>query len=162
MDRFNTMLLRACFAFIPLIGIGWILAITDYFGVALTFQQAIAVVLGLACACAFLKYPYFKKAGFLEIMLSLIAFCSWFWMAYNFEDWIVTAHERTPDKWIPGALALVLMMEGLRKAAGRIIACLVWVLIIYAFAGDYLPGALEAAVFPPTKTITYFYFATTL
>ena len=157
MDRFNTMLLRACFAFIPLIGIGWILAITDYFGVALTFQQAIAVVLGLACACAFLKYPYFKKAGFLEIMLSLIAFCSWFWMAYNFEDWIVTAHERTPDKWIPGALALVLMMEGLRKAAGRIIACLVWVLIIYAFAGDYLPGALEAAVFPPTKTITYFY-----
>ena len=157
MDKFNGVFLRVCLAAIPVIGIGWILAVTDYFGVALTFQQVIAVVLGLACASAFLTYPYFEKPGLLEIALSLIAFFSWFWMAYNFEDWIVTAHERTPDKWIPGALALILMMEGLRKAAGKIIACLVWVLILYAFFGDHLPGALEAAVFPPTKTITYFY-----
>jgi len=49
------------------------------------------------------------------------------------------------------------MMEGMRKAAGRIISGLVWVLILYAFFGDHLPGVLEAAVFPPTKTITYFY-----
>ena len=157
MEKFNGIFLRVCLSAIPIIGIGWILAVTDYFGVALTFQQVIAVVLGLACACAFLTYPYFEKPGLLEIALSLIAFFSWFWMAYNFEDWIGTAHERTPDKWIPGALALVLMMEGLRKAAGKIIACLVWVLILYAFFGDYLPGALEAAVFPPTKTVTYFY-----
>ncbi|MEE2995710.1 MAG: TRAP transporter fused permease subunit [Pseudomonadota bacterium] len=157
MDKFNGVFLRVCLAAIPIIGIGWILAITDYFGVALTFQQVIAVVLGFACACAFLTHPYFEKPGLLEIGMSLIAFFSWFWMAYNFEDWIVTAHERTPDKWIPGALALILMMEGLRKAAGKIIACLVWVLIAYAFFGDYLPGALEAAVFPTTKTITYFY-----
>ena len=157
MEKFNGIFLRVCLSAIPIIGIGWILAVTDYFGVALTFQQVIAVVLGLACACAFLTYPYFEKPGLLEIALSLIAFFSWFWMAYNFEDWIVTAHERTPDKWIPGALALVLMMEGVRKAAGKIIACLVWVLILYAFFGDYLPGALEAAVFPPTKTVTYFY-----
>ena len=157
MEKFNGIFLRVCLSAIPIIGNGWILAVTDYFGVALTFQQVIAVVLGLACACAFLTYPYFEKPGLLEIALSLIAFFSWFWMAFNFEDWIVTAHERTPDKWIPGALALVLMMEGLRKAAGKIIACLVWVLILYAFFGDYLPGALEAAVFPPTKTVTYFY-----
>jgi len=157
MGKFNQILLRALYAAIPILGICWILAITDYFGVALTFQQAIAVVLGLACACAFLKYPYFEKPGLLEIALSLIVFSAWFWMAYNFEDWIVTAHERTPDKWVPGALALILMMEGLRKAAGRIIASLVWVLILYAFFGDHLPGALEAAVFPPTKTVTYFY-----
>ena len=157
MDRFTGLFLRFCLAAIPIIGIGWILAVTDYFGVALTFQQVIAVVLGFACACAFVRYPYLEKPGLIEISLSLIAFLSWFWMAYNFEDWIVTAHERTPDKWVPGALALILMMEGLRKAAGKIIAGLVWVLILYAFFGDHLPGVLEAAIFPPTKTITYFY-----
>ncbi len=73
------------------------------------------------------------------------------------EDWIVTAHERTPDKWVPGLIALLILMEGLRKAAGRIIAGLVWVLVAYAFLGDMLPGVLEATVFPPTKTITYYY-----
>ena len=77
MDKFNGIFLRVCFASIPIIGIGWILAVTDYFGVALTFQQVIAVVLGLSCACAFLRYPYFDKPGLLEIALSLIAFFSW-------------------------------------------------------------------------------------
>ena len=80
MEKFNGIFLRVCLSAIPIIGIGWILAVTDYFGVALTFQQVIAVVLGLACACAFLTYPYFEKPGLLEIALSLIAFFSWFWM----------------------------------------------------------------------------------
>lgn len=157
MERFSGMLLRVCLAAMPVLGIAWILALTDYFGVALTFQQVVGVILGIACAAALLRYPYFEKPGPLEFVLALAAFLSWFWMAYNFEDWIVTAHERTPDKWVPGVIALILMMEGLRKSAGRIIAGLVWVLIIYAFIGDVLPGALEASIFPPTKTITYLY-----
>ena len=157
MDWINRAVLNVCLAAIPIVGIGWILAITDYFGIALTFQQVLGVILGLACACALLKYPYFSKPTLLELALAVVAFFCWFWMSYNFEDWIVTAHERTLDKWGPGVLALVLMMEGLRKAAGKIIAGLVWVLILYAFFGNYLPGVLEAEIFPPTKTITYYY-----
>ena len=157
MERFNGTLLRVCLTAMPVLGIAWILALTDYFGIALTFQQVVGVILGIACAAALLRYPYFEKPGLLECVLALAAFLSWFWMAYNFEDWIATAHLRTPDKWVPGVIALVLMMEGLRKSAGRIISGLVWVLIVYAFFGDILPGALEASRFPPTKTITYFY-----
>ena len=157
MELFNRVLLRVCLGAIPIVGIGWILAVTDYFGVALTFQQALGVILGLACACAFLRYPYFSRPGLFEAVLAVTGFLVWFWMSYNFEDWIVTAHERTPDKWVPGAIALFLLMEGLRKSAGKIIAGLVWVLILYAFFGNYLPGVLEAEVFPPTKTLTYYY-----
>lgn len=157
MEKINGVLLRVCLAAIPVIGIGWVLAITDYFGVALTFQQIVGVLLGIACSCAFLKHPYFARPGLLEFVLAIAVFLSWFWMAYSFEDWIVTAHERTPDKWIPGVIALFLMMEGLRKSAGRIIACLVWTLIVYAFFGDHLPGVVQAEVFPPLKTITYLY-----
>ena len=97
MERFSGTLLRVCLAAMPVLGIAWILAITDYFGVALTFQQVVAdVILGIACAAALLRYPYFEKAGTARILhLHSAAFLSWFWMAYNFEDWIVTAHERT-------------------------------------------------------------------
>ncbi len=157
MDAVNRTFLRACLGAIPIAGICWILAVTDYFGVALTFQQALGVILGLACASAFLRYPYFSRPGPLEAVLAVAGILAWFWMSYNFEDWIVTAHERTPDKWVPGAIALLLLMEGLRKAAGRIIAGLVWVLVAYAFLGDHLPGVLEAEVFPPTKILTYYY-----
>ena len=47
MEKFNGIFLRVCLSAIPIIGIGWILAVTDYFGVALTFQQVIAVVLAV-------------------------------------------------------------------------------------------------------------------
>ena len=157
MDKFSAALLRISLGAIPIIGVGWIFDVTDYFRIALTFQQAVGAILGLACAAALLKYPYFKKAGVLDCVLAVVAFGCWLWMAYKFEDWIVTANIRTPDKWVPGVLALVLMMEGLRKSAGKIIAGLVWVLVLYAFFGDNLPGILSADVFPPTKTITYLY-----
>ena len=78
-------------------------------------------------------------------------------MAVNFDDWMVGMHERTPEKWVPGIFAIVLMMEALRKACGRVITILVWVAIVYAYFGHHLPGALEADVFPPTKTILYLY-----
>ena len=158
MEKFNGTLLRVLLAAIPLVGIGWILAVTDYFGIALTFQQVIAVILGFACGAALLKHPYFEKAGTFEFLLAVAAFFAWFWMAYNFEEWVVSGDELGIDKWGPAAIALTLMMEGLRKAAGKIIAGLVWVLLLYSFVGDYLPGVLEAAVDPPAETIHYLYY----
>lgn len=158
MEKFNGTLLRVLLAAIPLVGIGWILAVTDYFGIALTFQQVIAVILGFACGAALLKHPYFEKAGTFEFVLAVVAFFAWFWMAYNFEEWVVSGDELGIDKWGPATIALTLMMEGLRKAAGKIIAGLVWVLLLYSFVGDYLPGVLEAAVDPPAETIHYLYY----
>ena len=55
MERINGVLLRVCLAAIPVVGIGWILAVTDYFGFALTFQQVVAVILGLACTAGLLR-----------------------------------------------------------------------------------------------------------
>jgi len=100
MEKFNGTLLRVLLAAIPLVGIGWILAVTDYFGIALTFQQVIAVILGVACGAALLKYPYFDKAGIFEFVLAVVAFFSWFWMAYNFEEWVISGDELGIDKWV--------------------------------------------------------------
>jgi TRAP transporter 4TM/12TM fusion protein len=157
MDRLLAVLLRVFLGSVPILGIGWVLSVHDRLGLAFTFQQAVAVVLGLALAAAFLKYPYGRKARLFDLALALIGFAAWFWMAYNFEDWIVGMADRTPDKWVPGVIALVLMMEALRKSCGNVITILVWVIITYAFFGDYLPGVLEAEVFPPTKVVLYLY-----
>ena len=157
MERLTALLLRACLGAVPIIGILWIFSVADRFGFAFTFQQAIGVVLGLSIAAAYLKYPYGSRAGLLEIALVVISFATWFWMSWNFEDWIVGMADRTLDKWVPGVVAILAMMEALRKACGKVITTLVWVMIVYAFFGDVLPGALEAEVFPPTKTILYLY-----
>ena len=157
MDRVNWLFLRVCFGLVPIIGVVWIFSILDYMAITLTFQEVIATILGIAMAAAFVRHPYGKAASLLDLVLAILAILSWLWMAVNFDDWMVGMHERTPDKWVPGIFAIVLMMEALRKACGRVITILVWVAIVYAYFGHYLPGALEADVFPPTKTVLYLY-----
>lgn len=157
MERYTALLLRVCLGLVPILGICWIFSVQDRFGVALTFQQMVGTILGLSIAAAYLKHPYGERAGLLEIALALVSFASWFWMAWNFEDWIVGMADRTVDKWVPAIIAVLCMMEALRKACGLVITILVWVMITYAYFGDLLPGVLEAEVFPPTKTILYLY-----
>ena len=150
-------LLHGCLALLPALGIAWILSIPNYFGLALVSQQVVAVVLGIATAAALLKFPYGKQATALDLLLALAAVAAWSWMAVNFELWIVSMADRTPNMCGPGIVALVLTLEGLRKAAGKVIAGLVWLLIGYAYFGNFLPGVIEAEVFPPTKTVLYLY-----
>jgi TRAP transporter 4TM/12TM fusion protein len=157
MDKVNRLFLRVCFGLVPIFGVVWIFSVLDYLAITLTFQEVIATILGIAMAAAFVKHPYGARAGVLDLVLALLAVLSWLWMAVNFEDWMVTMHDRTPDKWVPGVFAIVLMMEALRKACGRVITILVWVTIVYAYFGDLLPGALEAEAFPPTKIVLYLY-----
>jgi TRAP transporter 4TM/12TM fusion protein len=157
MEKSTGLLLRVCLGAVPILGICWIFSVSDRFGVALTFQQMVGTVLGLSMAAAFLKHPYGERAGLLEVGLALLSFASWFWMSWNFEEWVVGMADRTPDKWVPAIIAVLCMMEALRKACGLVITILVWVMIIYAYFGDHLPGVLEAEVFPATKTVLYLY-----
>ncbi len=157
MTRFAGLLLRACLALVPIVGVLWIFSVSDRIGFTLTFQQIVGTILGISVAAAYLKYPYAVRAGPLEITLALISFAAWLWMSINFEDWIVGMADRTLDKWVPGAVAILAMMEALRKACGGVITGLVWIMIAYAFFGGHLPGVLEAETFPPTKVVLYLY-----
>ena len=155
--RLCGLVLRVYLSLMPTIGILWILSVPDYFQWGLVTAQVVVIVLGLANGAAFLKYPYGDKPGPVELGLAIIALGVWLWMSANFEDWMLSMADRPIEMWAPGIIAILLMMEGVRKAAGKVIAGLVWVMIIYAFLGDHLPGVLEAAVFPPTKTVVYLY-----
>jgi len=155
MEKICGLVLRVYLAAMPTIGILWILSVPDYFQWGLVTAQVVVIVLALANGAAFLKYPYGNKAGPLELVLAFACLAVWVLMSTSFEEWMMSMAERPTEMWAPGIVAILLMMEGVRKCAGRIIAGLVWTMIIYAFLGDHLPGVFEAAVFPPTKTVVF-------
>lgn len=142
---------------IPVVGILWVLAVLDRIGFNLVSQQIVALMLGLASAAAFLRYPYRQSPGWIDTALAFLTAACWFWMAVNFIDWTVSLADRTPPMWVPGVIAILLLLEGVRKALGKAIAALVWIMAAYAFFGDWVPGALQAEVYAPTKTILYLY-----
>jgi TRAP transporter 4TM/12TM fusion protein len=157
-DYTTEKLTKLYLGLIPILGVLWVLDIPQsYLGIAVVGEEAVTTILGVAAAAAFLKYPYGQKAGLLEILLGLIAILTWMWAAWNYEAWIVGMADRTPDKWVPGMFAILLMMEAMRKASGLPITILVWLVIAYAFFGHHLPGVFEAEHHSATKTILYNY-----
>jgi TRAP transporter 4TM/12TM fusion protein len=142
---------------LPLVGVAWVLRLGEPLGIPLITPQVIAIMLGLASGAAFLRFPYLRQVTLLDIALAVAVSASWFWYAWNFDSWMLLLAYRTPDMWVPGLVAIVLMLEALRKSVGLTIAILVWTIVAYGFFGDHIPGLFRAEVFSPTKTILYLY-----
>ena len=157
MQRLYQATLVASLVTAPILGVLWILSVPQMFGMPIVTQQIVAVIMGLAVAAGLLSHPYLKSYPFFDFVLALAGAASWFWYAYNFKPWMVTMGFRTPEMWIPGVFALVLMVEALRKSLGLVIALLIWAIVAYGFFGNHLPGMFEASVFAPTRTVLYLY-----
>jgi TRAP transporter 4TM/12TM fusion protein len=144
-------------ALIPIIGVLWILQVQEYMGFALVAPEVIGVILGVTIAAAFIVYPYGKQAGLLEILLGLAGLAAWVWMSMNYTHWLVDMANRPAQKWVPGVIGIVLMMETMRKACGLAITILVWVLIGYFLTGHLFPGILETEYVPVDRAVLQIY-----
>ncbi len=157
MDRLTKTLIRVYCGILPLMGVIWILNLHQLLGLSLVTAETIGGMLGLAVAASLLRYPYSSKAGWVEIVLGIIALGSWLWMSAHYTEWLLTMSERTVDKWLPGIVAITLMMEAMRKASGLAITILTWTLIAYGLLGHLLPGVLEAEKTPFDRLTLYLY-----
>src|SRR5690606_27433076 len=93
----------------------------------------------------------------LEAVLGFAAIASWLWMSLNYNAWVIDISGYTPSKYVPGIVAILLLMEAMRKTAGLAIAILVWVLIAYSLFGYVLPGPFGADRLPPPSIVMYVY-----
>lgn len=157
MSKLATFIQTAALVLMPVLGVLWVLNAPQMLGMSIVTQQVVAVILGLSVAAGLLAHPYFKNHIWIDVLLALVGAAAWVWYAYNFKPWMVSMAFRTPDIWVPGVIALLLLAEALRKSMGIIIAALVWVIAVYGFFGDLIPGMLQASVFAPTRTIIYLY-----
>jgi TRAP transporter 4TM/12TM fusion protein len=157
MDGVLSWVLRVYLAAITLIGIAWIVDVPQYLGVSLIAAEWIGLLLGLGIAAAFLRHPYSERPGPFEAALGVAGLAAWLWMAMNYNDWVIDITGYTPSKYIPGIVAVVLLLEAMRKTAGLAITILVWVLIAYALLGHLLPPPLEAERLTTPAFVMYVY-----
>jgi TRAP transporter 4TM/12TM fusion protein len=151
------LLQKTYLATIILIGVAWVMDVPQYFGLSLISAEWMGPLLSVGIAAAFLKHPYAQKAGLFEVFLGLVALLSWGWMSLHYSDWIIDIFGYTAEKFIPGIIALLLLMEALRKSAGLPITILVWILIAYGFFGYLMPQPFEAEQLQLPRLIMYLY-----
>lgn len=151
------MLQRLYTGFLLLGGVLWASNSLLSLGISLIDAEWVGGYLGVGIAAAFLQTPYGKRAGLLDVALGLIAIAAWGYMSWHFQAWLVDIEGATPQKYIPGVIAIVLMMEALRKASGLPITILVWILIGYGFFGYLIPGPMQATYQAPAAFVMYLY-----
>ncbi len=149
--------LKACLAAIPVLGVMWLLDGPHHLGLVVLEPEYVSVIAGLSIAAGFMLKPYGKEPGWLELGLGLVAIACWWWGTWNYADWLLDITNRGPEKWLPGLLGMVLMVEAMRRNCGIAIAAVVTVFFCYGLFGDALPGLLESAEANPLKVIIYLY-----
>jgi len=150
-------LLNVYLAAITLIGVAWIVDVPQYFGFSFIAAEWIGLLLGIGIAGAFLRYPYFERPAALDAVLGVAAIASWLWMSVNYNAWVIDISGYTASKYVPGIVAVVLLMEAMRKTAGLAITILVWLLIVYALFGHVLPPPFGADRLTPPSFVMYVY-----
>jgi TRAP transporter 4TM/12TM fusion protein len=157
MGSFLTLLEKIYLAAIIVVGVTWIIDVPQYAGVSLIAAEWTGLLLGIGVAAALLRYPYRESLKIFDAALGLVAIGCWLWMSMNYNDWIIDIAGYTPAKYVPGIVAIVLLMEGMRKAAGLPITILVWCLIAYGFFGYLLPQPFQAEQLPAASLVMYVY-----
>lgn len=149
---------RACLAAITILSVLWIFSVPLRLGYGEILQeQFYLLITGLVTAAGFAEAPFRKRAGWLEAVLAVAAVAAWGWAAYSFPDWIVSATDRGFDRWVPGLIALVLLLVATYQNVGGAVTLTMAVIGLYGFVGHWFPGLLEGQYTEPRRMIMYLY-----
>lgn len=157
MTRATTLLYQLYLVWLFLGGLAWIFDVPGRIGLPLIQYEWLAPYLGVAAAAVHLRHPYGAKAGPAEILIGLAGIAAWVWSALQTEAWMFSLTGYSADKVIPGAIALLTLMEGLRKSCGMSITLLVYALVAYGLLGHHLPQPLQAN-YSSAATLTYYLY----
>jgi len=150
-------LLRFYYGYLLIGGVLWVLNVPARLGIPLIESEWLAPYLAVAVAAAHLKHPYGKTAGLFEILIGLTSFACWIWAAINLDFWVFDLSGNTPQKYLPAMIAILTMMEAMRKSCGTSITVLVWILVIYGVFGHHLPQPIQANYSKPLSLAMYLY-----
>ena len=142
-----------------ILGILWIFDLPVRLNIGVVTASYISMMLAVAIAAGFIIRPISdsKYAPTIDISLGFLAIICWGWAGYNHISWLTDLANRGIEKWLPGVVAILLLIEALRRYCGYAITILTVFFIFYGFFGFYFPGILEGTEVNPSRLILYFY-----
>jgi len=151
-------ILRVCLAAITILGVLWIFNVPFQLGWSGILQeQFYLLIAGLVTGAGFIHAPFGRRAGWSEAGLAIIAVLAWGWAAYNFPEWVVLSSDRGAERWVPGLIALVLLLLSTYQNVGAAVTLTMSIVGLYGFVGHWFPGVLEGQYTEPRRMIMYLY-----
>ena len=147
-------------AAITLAAVCWSLNLLSYVGVALQNEQFVAAILAFSLALVFLAVPARRHSQratvpWYDAMLAALGFATLGYVAIRYPDLFVQVAYLPPDAVAVGAIAIVLVLEGLRRTVGTALLLVVIAFLAFALVGDLLPGQMQGRPVLPDELVVY-------
>jgi len=152
-SRFRTLqgapkqLLRALLITITVLGSLWALEVHTVFEITFFKQQYLSLFLALALGAVFLAVKSYPKQGdgyvpWYDWLLALAGLAVGLYVTILYPTIAYRLGILSPDRWIFGGIAVLLLLEGTRRVAGGTLAWLALAVILYMRFAEYFPGIL--------------------
>ncbi len=133
---------------LTVLAVSWAAGLGSTLGLQLYDEQYAAAILALALALVFVKPRGDQQqtrtpALLFDALCALCALGSVGYLAWQYPHLVDLVLLRPLDGVIASSIAIVLIVIGLRRAAGNVLAGLVFVFILYAIGANLLPTGLE-------------------
>jgi TRAP transporter 4TM/12TM fusion protein len=155
-------LLRALLITLTLLGSLWALEVHNYFEITFFKQQYLALFLALALGAVFLAVKAFpNQAGdyvpWYDWLLALGGLAVGLYVTILYPTIAYRLGVLSPDRWIFGGLALLLLLEATRRVAGGTLAWLALAVILYTRFAEFFPGILYSKSPSWARIASYLY-----
>ena len=137
--------LRSLLISLTVLGSLWALEIHNYFQITFFKQQYLSLFLALALGSVFIAVKtYPQQAGdrvpWYDWLLALGGMAIGLYVTILYPTIAYRLGILSPDRWIFGGLALILVIEATRRVAGGTLAWLALGVILYTRFAEFMPG----------------------
>ncbi|MCL5959244.1 MAG: TRAP transporter fused permease subunit [Chloroflexi bacterium] len=156
------LLQRVILVAIPVTGILFMTSVHTYFGWMVYTEQYIGLFLTLMLAGAFLSAPATKRSSrsklpWYDVLLILASLPTGLFLTLKYPEIAMRLGELSPDRTILGALAILLILEAVRRYVGWPLLIVVVVFIAYGRFADLFPSTLHGLPTSWDRLLAYLY-----
>jgi len=148
-----------CYPLIAVIGLLIIIDVPAYFKISLYTEQYLGIYLAMILFGTFISNPYRKGADFsvIDLVLAVLSLPAGLYLTVRYPYIAVNMGTITPARTICGLIAILLILEALRRSMGISLVIVCSVFLIYTKFGEFLPGVLHCRPFTIGKMVSYIY-----
>jgi TRAP transporter 4TM/12TM fusion protein len=167
-DRFRTLtgtpakVLRTLLISLTVLGSLWALEVHNHFEITFFKQQYLALFLALALGSVFIAVKaYPKQPGdgvpWYDWLLALGGLAIGLYVTVLYPTIAYRLGILSPDRWIFGGLALILILEATRRVAGGTLTWLALGVILYTRFAEWMPGIFYSKSASWARIASYLY-----
>ena len=155
-------ILRVLLISLTLLGSLWALEVHNYFEITFFKQQYLALFLALALASVFLAVKTYprqpdNRVPWYDWLLALGGAAIGLYVTVLYPTIAYRLGILSPDRWIFGGLAILLLLEATRRVAGGTLAWLALGVILYTRFAEYMPGIFYSKSPSWARVASYLY-----